>query len=196
MIHPHTELRRVSSDIGYGVYATAPIARGTITWVLDALDLVLPAQRVASMPAAYQPILERYCFVDDHGDNVLCWDLGRYTNHACEPTTVSIGTICDVAARDIAPGEEITCEYALLNIREVIICQCGSPRCRGRVQASDLERIAPTIDRTVAELVPVVARQKQVLLDFMLAAQRARLDEVLAGRATVPSVLENQPGRG
>jgi hypothetical protein len=193
MIHPHTELRRVSSDIGYGVYATAPIPRGTITWVLDALDLVMPRERAAAMPRAYQPILERYCFIDDRGNSVLCWDLGRYTNHACEPTTVSIGSVCDVAARDIAAGEEITCEYALLNISEVITCRCGSPRCRGQVQASDLAALAPGIDRLVSSLVPLVGKQPQVLLDFMLPAQRERLNDVLAGRAPIPSVLENQP---
>ena len=33
MIHPDTELRFISDEVGYGVFATALIGRGTITWV-------------------------------------------------------------------------------------------------------------------------------------------------------------------
>ena len=35
MIHPATELRWVGSSIGYGVFATAVIPRGTIVYVKD-----------------------------------------------------------------------------------------------------------------------------------------------------------------
>lgn len=38
MIHPDTKLNFVSKSIGYGVFATKFISKGTITWVLDELD--------------------------------------------------------------------------------------------------------------------------------------------------------------
>jgi hypothetical protein len=45
MLHPDTELRFVNRTIGYGVFATRMIPRGTITWVRDRLDQAFtPAQ--------------------------------------------------------------------------------------------------------------------------------------------------------
>ena len=38
MIHPDTELRHVNEKIGYGVFATKPIHKGTISWVCGNLD--------------------------------------------------------------------------------------------------------------------------------------------------------------
>ena len=42
MIHPSTELKYVSPEIGIGVVATEFIPKGTITWALDPLDQVFP----------------------------------------------------------------------------------------------------------------------------------------------------------
>ena len=39
MMIPGLELRFISDRIGRGVYTTRSIARGTIVWVLDPLDL-------------------------------------------------------------------------------------------------------------------------------------------------------------
>ena len=38
MIHTDTELRFVSPEMGFGVFATKLIPRGTLTWVRDDLD--------------------------------------------------------------------------------------------------------------------------------------------------------------
>ncbi len=38
MMHPHSELRFINESIGYGVFATKFIPKGTITWILDELD--------------------------------------------------------------------------------------------------------------------------------------------------------------
>ena len=42
--------------------------------------------------------------------------------------------------RDIAAGEEITEDYALLSLRpeEAFACRCDSPRCRGHVGPHDV----------------------------------------------------------
>jgi hypothetical protein len=42
MIHPDSELRFVSPSIGYGLFATRLIPRGTFTWVRDDLDQIVP----------------------------------------------------------------------------------------------------------------------------------------------------------
>ena len=82
MIHPKTELRFISHEIGYGVVATEFIPAGTITWVLDKLDREFTLGQVQEMPEIYQDILEFYTFRNNKGNFVLCWDNGRYVNHS------------------------------------------------------------------------------------------------------------------
>ena len=112
MIHPATELRFVSPEIGLGVFAREAIPKGTIVWTLCRLDIVLTPHEAAALPAPYQPILDRYAYTDWEGRVVLCWDHGRYINHSCDPVMVGIGNEIEIAVRDIAAGDQLTCEYA------------------------------------------------------------------------------------
>lgn len=193
MIHPSTEVRRVSTEVGYGLFATTLIPRGTITWVLDALDIRMTDAQVAALPEAYQPVIERYAYRDATGRHILCWDFGRFMNHSCEPTTTSIGTLCDVALRDIQPGEQLTCEYAMLNLTESVTCHCGSKTCRGTIAANDLIRLAPATDKLAAGLVSQIAETPQPLLPFMNEGERERLLKIARGELPVPSCLDNRP---
>ena len=43
MLHPDTELRVVSADIGFGVFATALIPKGTIVYIKDPLEIEIGA---------------------------------------------------------------------------------------------------------------------------------------------------------
>jgi uncharacterized protein len=62
-------------------------------------------------------------------------------NHSCDPNAWMNGahTIC--ARRNIAPGEEITADYALWEADEghvsAWVCHCGTSLCRGRVTGVD-----------------------------------------------------------
>ena len=190
MIHPHTELRHISDDIGLGVVATRLIPRGTITWVLDPLDFIIEAEQLARLPEPQLAVLERYSYIDPHGRHVLCWDGGRYINHACDATTVPVGSICDIAARDILPGEELTCDYATLNIRGDLRCHCGAPSCRGVVRGDELPALAAQIDRLIAAAVAEAPRVEQLLWPAMLPEDRARMTAVTSGAAPVPSCLD------
>jgi len=79
MLHPHTELRFINKQIGYGVVATHFIPRGTVTWVRDDFDQAFSAAQVERMAPLYHDIVAKYCFVDSRGDFILCWDLARST---------------------------------------------------------------------------------------------------------------------
>jgi len=50
---------------------------------------------------------------------------------------MSVNSICEIAVRDIEVGEELTCDYGLLNYSQDMICGCGSSSCRGQIRASD-----------------------------------------------------------
>jgi hypothetical protein len=64
-----------------------------------------------------------------------------YTNHSCDPNLAIRGQIVLVAMRDIAPGEELTIDWATTDDGDhVLHCRCGSPRCRGTVTGRDWMR--------------------------------------------------------
>ena len=133
MMHPDTEIRPVDAHIGLGVFATRLIPRGTITWVQDDLDLVLPAARVAALDAARQQVVHRYAWQE--GDAwIYCWDHARFVNHSCEANCLGIEPLFEIALRDIQPGEQLTDDYRTLGPLETpFACRCGAASCTGWV---------------------------------------------------------------
>ena len=116
MIHPKTELKFISNDIGHGVVATEFIPAGTITWALDKLDREFSPEAFKAMDALYQDILDTYTFRNNNGNLVLCWDNGRYVNHSFNSNCLSTAYDFEIAIRDIHPGEQLTDDYGYLNI--------------------------------------------------------------------------------
>lgn len=147
MLHPATRLTWINDEVGYGVVATDRIVAGTILWVLDPLDRILRADEVEALGGDVVTFVDRYSFVTAGGSRVLCWDHARFMNHHCEPTSLSPGVHFDLAVRDIEPGEEITCDYAALNLREPMRCRCGHSECRRVVSGYDFEGLAAGWDQ-------------------------------------------------
>jgi hypothetical protein len=184
VIHPDTELRFIGREVGHGVFATRFIPRGTITWALDEFDQVLAPARVAALAPAQRAQVEEYAYVDARGDYVLCWDLGRYVNHGCDPTSRGIGPAFEIAVRDIEPGEQLTSDYAELNITAAFQCRCSSLRCRGVIRADDLLRHGHDWDAVVAAAVLLLERVPQPLGPFVEGDEV--LEALRSGRAAVP----------
>ena len=70
LIHPFSELRFVSAAIGYGLFATRPIPKGTITWVRDPLDQVISAARIEELPELLRLQTHKYCYLNGGGERV------------------------------------------------------------------------------------------------------------------------------
>ncbi|HSU49492.1 MAG TPA: SET domain-containing protein, partial [Segetibacter sp.] len=100
MIHPDTELSFINPQIGYGVVATRFIPMGTITWALDKLDRVFTQAEVDEMDGVYKEILNKYCYRDNQGDLVLCWDHSRYVNHSFNSNCITTAYNFEMAVRD------------------------------------------------------------------------------------------------
>jgi uncharacterized protein len=66
-------------------------------------------------------------------------DAADYVNHSCDPNAGLSGQIVLVAMRAIAPGEEITFDYAMTDGEpyDEFACACGKPSCRNRVSGED-----------------------------------------------------------
>ena len=163
MIHPNTELRWVNEVIGYGVFATALIPKGTIIWVRDELDQTFTAEDVANLEEPYRQVLDKYTFVDAKGLMVLCWDHSRFFNHSCEANCLSAGYDFELAIRDIEANEELTDDYGTLNLREPFQCACQSARCRRQIAPDDIERWAETWDGLVRRVFPLIPQLSQPL---------------------------------
>ena len=163
MIHPDTELRYVNDVIGYGVFATRQIPRGTITWVRDDLDQAFSPDQVSRMPDLYKQILDKYGYLDRNSDMILCWDNSRFMNHSCEATCLSPGYGVEVAVRDLAPGEELTDDYGSLNLETSFLCACSLPTCRGEIGPEDSLHNADRWDALLREAFPLIRRVSQPL---------------------------------
>lgn len=138
MIHPHTELRFISDDIGYGVVATQFIPKGTITWAYDKFDRSFALDQVEQMDKVYQDIINKYSYRDNKGNYVLCWDNSRFVNHSFHSNCISTAYNFELAVRDIYPGEELTDDYGYLNCLEPFECLPEKNTVRTHVMPDDL----------------------------------------------------------
>lgn len=118
MLHPHTEVKFLNIDKGYGVIATKFIPRGTITWVQDELDRVFTPKQYEAFVPIYKEVLDTYTFRNNKGNYILCWDNGRFVNHSFKSNCLSTAYDFEVAVRDIQVGEELADDYGYLNITE------------------------------------------------------------------------------
>ena len=137
MIHPDTEVRRCRGDFGYGIFATAPIPKGTITFAKDPLDIDISPAMYDLLSHSSRAHVEKYSYLEASGNRVLSWDTAKYVNHSCEANSLSTGWGFEIAIRHIKAGEELTDDYGLFNMSSGLSCLCQAPSCRGLIHAAD-----------------------------------------------------------
>jgi SET domain-containing protein len=154
---PLSGLRVVLSGIhGYGVVALRTFRAGDLITYGDGVvftedqefddeyALVLNNPRGEDLPSVYYDLA----------------DQTRWINHSCDPNSsvhsswdevAGIFTTWWQALRDIAPGEEITYDYAFAG-HLAVPCNCGTAKCRGLIV--DLDEL----DEIPAEMRPYLRR--------------------------------------
>jgi uncharacterized protein len=180
MIHPDTELRYVNDIIGYGLFATRPIPRGTITWVRDELDQAFSPDEAVGMGDIYRQVLEKYGYTDRHGQTILCWDNARFMNHCCQASCLSAGYDFEITVRDLRPGDELTDDYGSLNLDASFACACSWPHCRGWIRPDDSLRNADRWDELLRAAFPSIPDVPQPLWSIV-----KEKDDVLIATADV-----------
>ncbi len=99
---------------GIGVFAKHDIPSGTLLWRLDErFDRLIPVEVWEAQDGAVKSYLDRYCYPRRKDPRFIVFeaDDARYMNHADDPNTdFSDGDVA-YAVKDIAAGEEITCNY-------------------------------------------------------------------------------------
>jgi len=189
MIHPDTELRFISPEIGFGVVATKLIPKGTITWVFDALDQVIPPTKLAQMHPLERAFVDRYSYRDHHGDFVLCADNARFVNHSFHSSCMSTAYNCELAIRDIHPGEELTDDYGYLNPAEPFDCVPEPGSSRTRVMPDDLLNFHEEWDAQLREAFADFNAVAQPLLPVLAPHDQARMVSVANGTQPMDSIL-------
>ena len=192
MIHPNTAIRFVSPEIGMGVFATAPMPRGTIVVVRDQFDLCLTQEAYCLLPGPVRESMETHMYHDRCGNLVLSWDHAKYMNHNCHSNTMMTAYNLEIAVRDIAEGEELTTEYGLLNVQDPYDIHCGCENCRGRLRLDDIEVFGDEWDRHIRESLLRVPLVEQPLLALVAGPDRTRLDGFLRGSEEYDSVKNLQ----
>jgi SET domain-containing protein len=101
---------------GIGLFAKHPIAKGTQIWVLDCrFDRLIERELYESLTGAVKSYLDRYAYPHRPDPRYIVFeaDDARYMNHADDPNCDFSRLEVAYALRDIAAGEEMTCDYSV-----------------------------------------------------------------------------------
>jgi hypothetical protein len=113
MILPSLRIKWISDDIGYGLFATEFIPKGTVTYAFDPLEIVLPRKVLEHETEPMRSMIDKYSYEDNSGNLIICWDLGKFMNHCCYSNTLTTGFVFGIAINDIQPGDEVTDDYRI-----------------------------------------------------------------------------------
>jgi hypothetical protein len=190
MIHPKTELKFISNEVGYGVVATELIPAGTITWVLDKLDREFSAMEFISMDPIYQSILDTYTFRNSNGNFVLCWDNGRFVNHSFNSNCLTTAYDFEIAIRDIQAGEQLTDDYGYLNISQPFRGINEGTK-RKVVYPDDLLKYYKVWDKKILKVFDRIPKLDQPLSDLISKDLWHDIVEIAEGRKEMDSIINN-----
>ncbi|MEI7732043.1 MAG: SET domain-containing protein [Verrucomicrobiota bacterium] len=102
---------------GMGLFAVEFIPRGTPIWRFQpGFDQEFTPEQFDRLPPEAQAHLHWFAFFSrENGRAILSGDHACFMNHASQPNTGALPeaalAITTVALREIAAGEEITCDY-------------------------------------------------------------------------------------
>ena len=139
---PKTMKGRRSEIEGRGLFAVEPIAAGEVVaikggHIITRRQLVEHADVIGNSDIRIAEDFYLAALHEDEYEQVML-----FLNHSCEPNVGVRGNVIFVAMRDIAAGEELTIDYAMIDgdPSERMTCRCGTPSCRGIVTGGDWQR--------------------------------------------------------
>ncbi|MDX5348838.1 MAG: SET domain-containing protein, partial [Hymenobacteraceae bacterium] len=183
MMHPDTELKFISPEIGYGVVATKFIPKGTITWIADPLDHVFTPKEVQQLEPDFQAILNKYTYRDNKGNLVLCWDNARFVNHSFNSNCISTAYNFELAIRDIQPGEELTDDYGYLNVQEPFEALPEPGTTRTKVMPDDLLHYHEEWDEKLKQAFRNYIQVAQPLAKYIAPVYQYKVQQIAVGKA-------------
>lgn len=187
MIHPDTELRFINDIIGYGVVAKKFIPKGTITWVQDDLDQVYNPEDIKKINPVMLDYLDTYCFTNNKGQKVLCWDNAKFVNHSFNSSCMSTAYDFEIAIRDIHPGEQLTDDYGYLNVEEPFEAEDEGNE-RKVVYPDDVLHYYKQWDKSIIDNLQAIEQVSQPLKKFIPRENWDEFSKVLLGESELRSI--------
>ena len=121
---------------GHGIVAIQPILKGDVICIWG--GRIVDRKTLASLSVQERKhslqVTDEYYLAPLTSD-----EPPSYFNHSCNPNAGFNGQIILIAIRDIAPGEEVTFDYAMCDgsSYDEFACLCRSHNCRGKVTGKD-----------------------------------------------------------
>ena len=140
-ISPKAVKGQRSAIEGRGLFATAAIAAGEIVaikggHIVDRQTLDEHADVIGNSDIQIAEGFFLAALSPDEYEAVML-----FLNHSCEPNVGVQGNVVFVTMRDVAPGEELTIDYAMIDdFPGEMQCRCGAAGCRGTVSGYDWQR--------------------------------------------------------
>lgn len=187
MIHPDTEVIWINEVVGYGVVAKSFIPRGTITWVLDELDREFSPLELNSYSEPYKEILNKYCYRNQVGNYVFCWDDARFVNHSFNSNCLSTPYDFEIAVRDIHPGEQLTDDYGYLNVEEPFEGLNEGTE-RTIVYPDDILKFYKLWDEQIKNAFPLILNVDQPLKTFLERKKWNKIIRIINGNEKLRSI--------
>ncbi|MPZ94429.1 MAG: SET domain-containing protein-lysine N-methyltransferase [Propionibacteriales bacterium] len=143
-LHPDVEVRP-SPIAGRGLFARAAISAGSVVSRVGGRLVSSAELRRMFAVAAADPAhayIDTITVAEDRHLVLPPRHPSGYGNHSCDPNLWWVDAYTLAARRDIAVDEEVTNDYAASTGANdfSMICQCGSPMCRGTVSGRDWQR--------------------------------------------------------
>jgi hypothetical protein len=149
---------------GRGMFARARIAAGEVVVVWGGTLFTEDDVRAGRARRGSVSAVDEGVYLAGRAEDGA--DEADFMNHSCEPNVWMLDEVTLAARRDVAPGEELTADYAMWEGDEAWVsrwaCRCGAASCRGRVTGRDWrlpelqERyrggFSPFIERRIARL--------------------------------------------
>lgn len=189
MMHPDTEIQFVSEQVGVGVFATKLIPKGTIVWIKDDLDLILTEKFIETLGDLQKADVYKYAYLESDGIYVLHWDHAKYMNHSFNPNCVDTAYNFQMAAKDIQPGEQLTCDYGTLGDDEEFDCIPEEGTSRTKVTANDYLTYYDEWDEIAREAFKYFNAVEQPLKYLIDKQYVDKVNAVANGEASMDSIL-------
>ncbi|WP_316397965.1 SET domain-containing protein [Bradyrhizobium sp. 33ap4] len=101
---------------GIGLFSATLLPKGTLVWIHNPIvDIAVTPEQYEALPPTFQALLDKHAYPRDRDvdDGVVEYnaDNARFMNHSSQPNTYQDDHCRIFAARDVQPGEELTCDY-------------------------------------------------------------------------------------
>jgi hypothetical protein len=133
-VSPKAEIRNTPFR-GRGLFATGEFRSGEVVYVMGGYVFTRqPSENTGSLFQRSEIQIGDNLFIGViHPDDSMI-----ASNHSCDPNTAVQGQIIFIALREIAPGEELTYDWATTDDAVYAIeCRCGSAACRRIITGKD-----------------------------------------------------------